>query len=117
MKTCYHILEQLSIGFPETCIYRIYNEERTKYIMKLVDETNDVEELEDYFGVEVIELFIDNLVGQLEIINLVRHSKVWELENSTEIDEDIISRLTPEKQLKNPAYKKPERPRASFVEE
>lgn len=25
MKTCYHILEQLSKGFPETCVYRIYN--------------------------------------------------------------------------------------------
>lgn len=30
-------MEQLSIGFPETCIYRIYNEERTKYLMKVVD--------------------------------------------------------------------------------
>ncbi len=78
MKTCYHIMEQLSIGFPETSIYRIYNEERTKYIMKIVDETTDIEELEDFFGVETIELFIDNLVGQLEIINVMRHSKIWE---------------------------------------
>lgn len=38
-------MEQLSIGFPENCIYRIYNEERTKYIMKIVDETTDVQEL------------------------------------------------------------------------
>jgi NADH dehydrogenase (ubiquinone) 1 alpha subcomplex subunit 5 len=37
MKACYHIMEQLSIGFPESCIFRIYNEERTKYIMKVVD--------------------------------------------------------------------------------
>lgn len=33
--------------------------------MKIVDETADVEELEDLFGVETIELWIDNLVGQL----------------------------------------------------
>ena len=65
MKTCYHIMEQLSIGFPENSIYRIYNEERTKYFMKIVDETNDVEVLEDIFGVEVIEIFIDSLVRQL----------------------------------------------------
>jgi len=45
MKICYHILEQLSIGFPEDCIYRIFNEERTKYYMKIVDETPDVEAL------------------------------------------------------------------------
>jgi hypothetical protein len=38
-------MEQLSIGFPETCVYRIFNEERTKYLMKVVDETSDVEEL------------------------------------------------------------------------
>jgi len=44
-------MEQLSIGFPEDCIYRIYNEERTKYLMKIVDETADVEELEDLLGV------------------------------------------------------------------
>ena len=45
MKTCYHIMEQLSIGFPESSIYRIFNEERTKYLMKVVDETSEVEEL------------------------------------------------------------------------
>ena len=45
--------------------------------MKIVDETTDIEELEDHFGVETIELFIDNLVGQLEIINVMRHSKIW----------------------------------------
>jgi len=47
-------MEQLSIGFPENSIYRIYNEERTKYFMKIVDETTDIEVLEDIFGVEVI---------------------------------------------------------------
>lgn len=33
--------------------------------MKVVDETFDIEELEDFLGVETVELFIDNLVGQL----------------------------------------------------
>jgi hypothetical protein len=33
--------------------------------MKIVDETTDVEVLEDIFGVEIIELFIDNLARQL----------------------------------------------------
>jgi ETC complex I subunit conserved region len=54
MKTCYHILEQLSIGFPETSIYRIYNEEKIKSFMKIVDENTDIEVIEDYFGVEII---------------------------------------------------------------
>lgn len=44
-------MEQLSIGFPENCVYRIYNEEKIKYLMKVVDETADVEELEEFLGV------------------------------------------------------------------
>lgn len=95
MKTCYHILEQLSIGFPETCVYRIYNEERTKYFMKIVDETTDIEQLEDMLAVETIELFIDNLVGQLEIIAAMRKLKIWEYENSTEEDIEGLEGIFP----------------------
>lgn len=58
--------------------------------MKLVDENNDIEVLEEYFGVETIELFIDNLVKQLEVINIMRHSKIWELESSTALDEELV---------------------------
>ena len=117
MKTCYHILEQLSIGFPESCIYRIYNEERTKYMMKIVDETTDIEELEDLFGVEVIEMFIDNLVGQLEVINIMRHSKIWEYEKDENYDPNYMFDINPQDEPKNPKYKKPERSKPSFVEE
>lgn len=93
MKACYHIMEQLTIGFPETCIFRIYNEERTKYIMKVVDETQDVEQLEDYFGVETIELFIDNLTQQLEVINIMRHSKIWEVEADDSVDLEYMDEI------------------------
>ena len=86
MKTCYHIMEQLSIGFPADCIYRIFNEERTKYLMKVVDETPDVEQLEDFVGTETIELFIDDLTNQLKVINIMRHSKIWELEDDESYD-------------------------------
>jgi NADH dehydrogenase (ubiquinone) 1 alpha subcomplex subunit 5 len=116
MKTCYHIMEQLSIGFPETCIYRIYNEERTKYLMKIVDETPDIEQLEDYLCVETIEIFIDNLVGQLEVINIMRHSKIWERENTSEEELFEMEGITPPAEEKNPAYKKPVRPKASFLD-
>lgn len=117
MKTCYHIMEQLSIGFPTNCVYRIYNEERTKYLMKVVDETPDVEELEEFLGVETIELFIDNLVGQLQVINIMRHSKIWELENDDSYDPDYMDEVVTPPPEKNPAYKKPQRPKTSFVSE
>jgi len=47
----------------------------------------------------------------------MRHSKIWELENDTSVDEELIESLTPERQQKYPAYKKSERPRSSFVSE
>lgn len=116
MKTCYHIMEQLSIGFPEECVYKIYNEERTKWIMKVVDETTDIEELEDCFGVETIELFIDNLVGQIETIQGARKFKIWEIQDNEDYDEHMMAGVKPPEDPKYPAYKKPERPKASFVE-
>ena len=108
-------MEQLSIGFPTNSVYRIYNEEKTKYLMKVVDETPDVEELEDFLGVETIELFIDNLVGQLEVINIMRHSKIWEYENDDSYDPDYMDEVVMPPPGKNPAYKKPQRPKTPFV--
>jgi hypothetical protein len=51
------------------------------------------------------------------VINIMRHSKIWELENDASYDQELVDSLTPEEQLKYPAYKKSERPRASFVSE
>ena len=63
--------------------------------MKLVDETNDVEELEECFGVETIELFIDNLVGQLETIHGARHYKIWEYESDDSLDRNMMAGVAP----------------------
>lgn len=38
MKICYHILTEVKKGIPEDFIMRIYIEEKTKYVMKVVDE-------------------------------------------------------------------------------
>ena len=100
-------MEQLSIGFPEDCVYRIFNEERTKYLMKMVDETPDVEVLEEFLGVETIELFIDSMVGQLEVINIMRHTKIWEYEKDDSYDPEYMTGVSPQAHQKNPAYKKP----------
>lgn len=45
MKLCYAILEKIRI-IPETALYRVYTEEKLKYIMRLVDEIEDVKQLE-----------------------------------------------------------------------
>ena len=35
---------------PEEALYRTYTEEKLKYIMKLVDESDDIRFLEEQFG-------------------------------------------------------------------
>ena len=43
MKLCYMILEKLKREeIPEEAMYRIYTEEKIKYIMKLTDEIDNV---------------------------------------------------------------------------
>ena len=85
--------------------------------MQVVDQTTDVEELEDFLGVETIELFIDKLVGQLEVINIMRHSKIWELQSDDSFDPSYMEDIAKPAEQKNPLYKKPERPKTTFVEE
>lgn len=85
--------------------------------MKVVDETTDVEELQDFFGVETIELFIDNLAGHLETIGVMRHYKVWEKQSDDSVQADYMDDIVPPQAEKNPTYKKSERSKSSFVQE
>ena len=36
---------------PSEAMYKIYTEEKLKYIMKITDETHDIRELEEQFGI------------------------------------------------------------------
>ena len=47
----------------------------------------------------------------------MRHSKIWELENDDSFDPMFMEGMSDHVADKNPAYKKPERPKANFVEE
>lgn len=49
MKICYIILEKLK-EVPEKSLYRIYTEEKIKYVMKLTDEIEDIRKLEEELG-------------------------------------------------------------------
>ena len=57
MKISYNILHKLK-EVPESAMYRIYTEEKVKYIMKLTDEIEDIRSLEEEFGHDSIEVFI-----------------------------------------------------------
>lgn len=45
MKICYNILADIRNGIPEDYLFRILVEERTKFIMEIVDEEDDVQNL------------------------------------------------------------------------
>lgn len=49
MKICYIILDKLK-EVPADAMYRIYTEEKLKYIMRNVDEIEDIRTLEENFG-------------------------------------------------------------------
>lgn len=49
MKICYIILDKLK-EVPADAMYRIYTEEKLKYIMRNVDEIDDIRTLEENFG-------------------------------------------------------------------
>lgn len=49
MKIGYALLEKLK-EIPEKALYRIYTEEKVKYIMRLTDEIEDIQTLEEELG-------------------------------------------------------------------
>jgi len=114
MKICYNILEQVKIGIPEDFPDRIFIEERTKYVMEITDKIEDIEELEDFFATDSIELLIRGLTKNLQYIEICRKHKLWELKPSGEDDllKDVVSRHS----TKFPIYKKGERPASKFLD-
>lgn len=50
MKLCYMIMDKVAKEIPEHAMYRLYTEEKIKYVMKLTDEIDDVVQLEKELG-------------------------------------------------------------------
>lgn len=56
MKICYIILDKLKT-VPSEAMYRIYTEEKLKYIMRSTDEIEDIKTLEETFGNSSFQYF------------------------------------------------------------
>ena len=56
MKICYIILDKLK-PLPSDAMYRIYTEEKIKYIMRNTDETEDIRTLEEILGIIIDQHF------------------------------------------------------------
>ncbi|KAL4450392.1 hypothetical protein ABPG74_009098 [Tetrahymena malaccensis] len=115
MKISYNILHKLK-EIPETAMYRIYTEEKVKYIMKLTDEIEDVRQLEEEFGQDSIELFIYSYGKELELVEYMKHSKPWESRAGDEEQNEMI-RIASQKRvyLKHQRVDRPARQEAAFI--
>lgn len=72
MKICYTVLDKLKKEIPEGVLYRLYTEEKIKYIMRLTDEIEDIRKLEYEFGISNIEMFIQSLFREIELVTQMK---------------------------------------------
>lgn len=52
MKLCYLIMDKLK-DVPSEAMYRVYTEEKIKYVMKLTDEIENIQQLEKEIGIKI----------------------------------------------------------------
>ena len=95
-------------------MYRIYTEEKIKYVMKLTDEIEDIRKLEEELGHESIELFITALNKEFILLDYMKDSKPWE---AREEDQEAIkiSKMKRD-EIKHMKTERPARPVTKFIE-
>jgi len=113
MKICYIILDKLK-EIPAEAMYRIYTEEKLKYIMRNVDEIEDIRTLEENFGHDSIEVFIQALHKEIDLVDHMKHIKPWEAREEENAEFYKFAK-TKKQELKNAKHERPDRERQSFV--
>lgn len=113
MKLCYNILDKLK-DIPETAMYRIYTEEKVKYIMKMTDEIDDIRKLEEEFGHETIELFIVALNKEFGLVDYMKDSKPWEVREE-DLETIKIGKIKRD-DFKHMKTERPQREQTKFIE-
>jgi len=113
MKLCYILMDRLK-EIPEEAMFRLYTEEKLKYIMRQTDETEDIRTLEETFGHESIEMFIQCLHQELTLID---HMKVVEPWIARDENVDLYKYIKTNKiPLKYEKYTRPDREKVHFIE-
>lgn len=115
MKISYNIMNKLK-EIPEEAMYRIYTEEKVKYIMKLTDEIDDIRTLEEEFGHDSIEMFIFSYAKEIELVDYMKHSKPWESRPEDPEQHELI-RIASQKRtyLKHDRVDRPQRIPQTFI--
>ena len=70
----------------------------------MTDKIEDVEQLEDFFGTDSIELMINGLTKHLDYIEIMRKNKFWEMKPAGNYD--MINETVSQHSVKFPIYKK-----------
>jgi len=113
MKLCYILMDRLK-EIPEDAMFRIYSEEKFKYIMRHTDETEDIRTLEETFGHESIEIFIQCLHNELQLIEHMKVVQPWVArDQNTELHKFIKTHRIP---LKHEKQTRPEREKVQFID-
>ncbi|CAD8066610.1 unnamed protein product [Paramecium primaurelia] len=112
MKLCYTILDKLKTEIPENVLYRIYTEEKLKYIMRITDEIEDIRQLEEEFGFEQIEFLIQQLAKEVDLVDQMKYYKPWE---KTQDDSTFELLRQPHPALKHQRNEKPSREQTKFI--
>ncbi|CAD8116251.1 unnamed protein product [Paramecium primaurelia] len=112
MKLCYTILDKLKAEIPEGVLYRIYTEEKLKYIMRITDEIEDIRQLEEEFGFEQIEFLIQQLAKEVDLVDQMKYYKPWE---KTQDDSTFELLRQPHPALKHQRNEKPSREQTKFI--
>ena len=88
LKIGYIILDKLK-AIDENVLFRIYQEEKTKWIMEKADEIEDVEELEAALGTDSIERFILFWRREVTLVDQMIIDKPWNMKPTEEEQQDM----------------------------
>lgn len=85
-----------------------------KALMVVVDETEDVQELEKNIGTQAIELYIMELIEEMDLIDFMKVEKPWIKKKSTPKELEMLSSF--DLNTKNPRYQRDPRLVHQFLE-
>ena len=115
MKIGYIILDKLK-AIEEDVIFRIYQEEKTKWIMEKTDEIDDIEELEAVLGTDSIERFILFWQREIILVDKAIAERPWEIA-PTEEELKMMREFekAPFENLRHQRVDAPERKKTEFL--
>ena len=77
MKLGKHFLHRYKNEIPESAMFRVYQEEKVKWIMEMAHKHKDILTLEEKLGTDCIEIFIEDLAEENQLIDFMKVEQPW----------------------------------------